>query len=210
MIYAGLLALAATQTPTEFAAGVGIGVLMTDNKPYVGDLATLGDAVGSHVSESGTDRIVPILSQTCWYREPRGRWRIGLEATERWWWIWSESRSLVASSASHRVDRSVVAIDVAARLAVSTSSPLVRILVGVGPAAYWIGTRERGWFGDRDVVDVRIGVRGNAGVRIGSPHIGALFEVSLETFSVPRRNIVLADGGRAPALFLGVRIEGTL
>lgn len=210
MIHALALAASAAEPPPAIAVSAGVALLGTDDRPYAGELESLSDGLGSHLKQSDSLHVVPVLSESLSLPYAEGRVWLGVELTERWWRVWAESRNDVVASASHRIDRSVIAVD-----ALATASLRVRtsasIFVGLGPALYWIGTRQRGWFGDDRGVDYALGARALVGCRI---HISNSFafvpDISYETFRMPSRNVVLKDGGPAPALSLGFRIQVTL
>lgn len=211
MIHALALAVAVTEPTSAVALSAGVGVLATRNAPYVGENAAMADGLGSFVSESAELHLVPILSQAFARSYYDGKVRFGVEVSERWWWVWSDSRNGVVPSASHRIDRSVLAIDALATAAVVVRRQLSTIFTGVGPALYWLGTRQRGWFGDERVVDVAFGVRAVIGYRVAlSRRVAFVSDVSYETYRVPQRNVVLADGGTAPAVSIAMRLEVSL
>jgi len=208
MIAVALLAVSAEAAGSALVLSGGVGMQMTDQRPYVGDTQELARALGSTTDQSSDALAVPILSQGCWQRRAPGEFAFGVELTERWWWVWAESRSLVASSASHRIDRSVVAFDAAVRVAFPAWNEQFRFLLGVGPAVHWIGTRQRGWLGDQDVTDLRVGIRGSGAARFAFSSAYAMtFDLSVESVRVPKRSVLLNDGGSAAAVTLGIHLE---
>jgi hypothetical protein len=207
----GVATLVLAASPVAVGAGAGFGWLPAINDPYVGDNSTIAEALGSTAHESSTDHAVPMLWQALYRREPIGKMHLGIELTERWWRVWSEGVSSSVSASSHRIDRSVIAIDAQARAAFEAGRPNTFVVAGVGPALYWIGTRERGWLGNQAAIDYAPGVRGSAGFRVmPATYLGIVVELSLETFRLPRRNVLLDDGGQATSVSFNVRVEGWL
>jgi hypothetical protein len=193
----------------QLGLGVGLGTLLTERTPYLGDASEIGRGLGSRVDESSWARLVPVLSQTIWFGPSReNQWTLGIEATERWWSMWSRARSPATVDADHQIERSVLAIDAALVGAWRPRRESLRLVVGVGPVLYRVTARERGWLGDTNTVDLRPGLRASIGPRfvIGGGFHAAL-DASLEWWQVPGHNPVLRDGGGAVAVMLGTRIE---
>ncbi|MBI2391006.1 MAG: hypothetical protein HYV09_15550 [Deltaproteobacteria bacterium] len=208
------LALALLAAPAPAAArevrvgiGAGAGALTTNTSAYTGELADIGRGLGSSIRGDEGTRVVPILTQSVWWHVNQ-RWWVGVQLTERWWWIWAEMYSATAPAASHRIDRSVLAFDATLQWMKQYEGPL-RAYGGIGPALYWIGTRERGWLGNQEAIDIGRGGRLVGGFRFGET-IAAALELSMEYFFLPRRNVMLDDGGDAVAVAIALRVEAWL
>jgi len=208
LLATSLLAAPAQLDGVRVSVSAGAAAAASDSRPYHGDLEDIADGLGATFRTSGSEHFVPVLSQAIWLPETSAEWRAGLRLTERYWRYWAEMRSGTIPASSHRIDRSVVAVDAMFELLfgkLDLNHPGRFVLSG-GPAVYWYGTRERGWLGASESVDTTVGARGALGGRFG--YRGALvLEATIDFVPVPHTTTMLADGGRITFFAIGLRGE---
>jgi hypothetical protein len=198
----------------DLRVGIGLGasVLGTRNTAFTGDAADIGESLGSRVERSDGPRLTPVLTESLWFGrfEPRG-WTLGIESSQRYWSVWTNTRSNAAPSADYDIRRGVLAVDALFMAAHTSASESFRYVIGFGPAFYRISIDERGWLGDTSAADLRIGGRFVTGFRFRMSESFALpLEASIEYVRVPRRNDLVRDGGAAWTFGLAMRFEALL
>jgi hypothetical protein len=204
-------AASANGDDVRFSLGAGAALVAPTAAPYDGDVPKISDALGARTTTSHDLRIAPVLTETIWFGEfvPR-EWTFGIEASQRWWSRSTEMRSPETAKANFRVDRDLLIVD-ALFVATRTSTGIARFTIGAGPAVHRIRTRESGWLGDADVVDLRVGGRALISNRFAlSETFGLAIDTSVTAFEVPRTNPLTRDGGVSFAFELGLRVDAQL
>jgi hypothetical protein len=147
--------------------------------------------------------MVPILTQA-WYPIKL----LQLELKERWWMMVVKGRFEWMPDLNYRLEKDVWPITLSLKVTGATSNNRFGGFFGVGPGMYIVQTREAGYFGNYNGVEVQAGVHVNGGIFVGIvPQCLIKLDVSYDWFRINRVNNLLQDGGDAGGYTLALGFE---